>query len=139
MDGDAPITEDEVRDLALGFFHALRAQSEWTAAVLFAGGAPLETWFCGALPLADLLSFHAAFAEERHTILELSLQPAAGGRVRAVGEVEWEAVVRDSGAIVQAVLEEDWLIERAEDGGVRFAAYRSAEIRYLPGSAMLEF
>lgn len=139
MYGDAPIGENEVRDLVLGFFHSVQMGGPAAALEpMFADGAAVETWFGRAFSLDGYLALHAAFAEERHTILDLALMPLAGGRVRVVGEVEWEAVILATGAILQAVIGEDWVVERADDGRLRFARFVSTGIRYLPGSATLE-
>lgn len=139
MDGDAPITEDEVRDLVLGFFHATHVGGPGEVLLpMFAEGVGVEMWFGPCFALDAFLELHGAFVRQRHTLLELAVQPLPGGRVRAVGEVEWEAVIRETGALVQAVVVGDWIVERSDDGGVRFARCASTDIRYLPGSAMLE-
>jgi hypothetical protein len=139
MSGSAPITEDEVRDLVLGFFHSMHAGGPVQAQrPMFAPGVGIETWLGAAFPLDEHLRLHRAFARERHTILALDVRPTPDGRAHAVGAVEWEAVVRDTGAVIQAAVDEDWIVERGEDGGPRFARDRSTGIRYLPGSATLE-
>lgn len=139
MYGDAPISENEARDLVCGFFHAVHlGGSAGALEPMFAPGVMVETWVGPPRSLEAHLEVHARLVREQHTLLETTLVPLADGRVRVIGEVEWEAVVRDTGAIIQAVVDADWILERAEDGRVRFARCAATGIRYLPGSATLE-
>jgi len=139
MRGDAPISEYEVRDLVAGFFHAVHIGGSAAAlAPMFAPGVAIETWFGPPRTLEAYLDVHARLVREQHTLLDTTLVPMADGRMRVLGEIEWEAVIAATGAIVQAVVSADWIVERAEDGRARFARCAATAIRYLPGSATLE-
>jgi hypothetical protein len=139
MTQPAPITEDEVRDLVEGFFRSMHAGGPVEVQrPMFAPGVGIEAWTGRTFALDEHLALHEAFANEQHKILSLTIEPMAGDRVRAIGEVEWQAEIRGTGAVIRSIVGEDWTIERNESGRARFARYFSTGIRYLPGSAKLE-
>jgi hypothetical protein len=138
-----PITEAEVRDLAARWFDAVSAklpiEQQYS---FFAPGVKIEIWDGGALSLAEQIALHDDLTEEDHSIRALKLEPLADGRVRATVDLHWEAArpADQSGETrIRADLGEEWIIERGPDGRLRYAGYLARTMRYLPGSAKLDF
>jgi hypothetical protein len=70
---------------------------------------------------------------EQWTITQLSEAPE---RARVVGAILWQAQLVDSpDKLIEAIVGEDWIVQRGQDGKVRFALYINTYHHLLPGSA----
>jgi len=93
-----------------------------------------------ALDLDTHQKLHAKWTDEVHEIgdfyiTELSSSPE---RVRAEGTVYWEARYRDAKtkpSTIKAVVGENWILERVDDGSLRYVIYQNTFFHLLPGSA----
>ena len=87
--------------------------------------------------------FHQRLTDEKHIALEewqvsqLCDQPE---RARGIGAVYWEGRLVDSpeGAMIKAIVGEDWVVQRMPSGELKIALYINTYHHFLPDSASIE-
>ena len=95
------------------------------------------------ITLHENYQIHQRLDRERHIPLEpWDIQPlgAEPERVRAVGAVYWEGhiVGAPDDAVLKAVVGEDWIVQRDDEGQWKFALYVNPFHYFLPDSAPFE-
>ncbi len=86
---------------------------------------------------------HQKLTDERHwTVGSWDITPLSDKpeRARAVGIVYWEGRHVDSpdGALLKCYVGEDWIVQRAPSGELKFVLYINAYHHFLPGAAPIE-
>lgn len=66
------------------------------------------------------------------TITPLCAEPE---RARATGAVLWQGTSLDDTGLMQMIVGEDWIVQRVEDGSLRFALYVNTFHYPVPGAA----
>ena len=88
------------------------------------------------------MRIHAQWINERHSFGHFDLTPlnATAERVRARGTVYWQAEFpgRPAPNVIKAVVGEDWILERAASGALKFVLYINTFHHLLPDSAPLD-
>ena len=133
------ITREEVAALAEAFWETARcggAAPDQAAFFLFEARVyVLETG--ATFSMEEHERFHAQFDEEEHVLGDLVVVPLSDEpeRARATGTVYWRARYRDrSRGEIRAVVGEDFVVERAPSGEVRFVLYLNTFHHFLPGA-----
>ena len=100
---------------------------------------PLSTFpMWGELSLRANYEVHQRLTDEKHIwqhdreLTQLSNEPE---RARAIFAVYWEGRIVETGGIVKAIVGEDWILQRKEDGALKIALYINAYHHLLPDSA----
>ena len=135
------ITEKEVKQLVESFWHDVRSGRP---------GAEMEHFFIGQghvmvpggvrMDLEPHQEMHRQLCDEVHTWGELEILQVgeAPDRAYASGVVGWEASFADGRpGRIKSHVEEQWLVERCEDGQIRFVLYRSPAVDFAEDSAEL--
>lgn len=134
------ITVDEIKDLGHTFWSIVRSGVQGGKAehlFLHKGIlAPNGAW----LLLEPHQELHRKLCDEVHewkgdsTLQVLSEQPE---RVQFNGVVHWEATIKSSGERIVSNVGEQWIVERCQDGKLRWVLYWSNAFTYAEGSAEL--
>ena len=99
-------------------------------------------WNGATIDLDDHAKLHARWINERHSFGHFVLTPlhASPERARATGSVYWEAEDRERPApnVIKAIVGEDWIVERATSGELKFVLYVNTFHHTLPESAPLD-
>src|SRR4029078_4277612 len=124
------ITLDDVQDFGTSWFNAVTtgASAAEQAQFFFHPHARIYVIWNGAtISLEDHEKLHAQWINEQHRFGHFDLTPlnASPERVRARGTVYWQAEFPDRPApnVIKAVVGEDWLLERANSGELKFVLY----------------
>ena len=136
------ITEDEVKT---------RGEEFWAAVKSGIPGAEMEHFFIGQghvmvpggkrMDLETHQQMHRALCDESHhwqslQVIQVGDHPE---RVYASAHVTWEASFADGRpGRIKTTVEEQWLLERASDGVLRWVHYRSPVVEFTPDSAQLD-
>jgi hypothetical protein len=86
---------------------------------------------------------HQRLTDEKHIVMDdwqvsqLCDQPE---RARGIGAVYWEGRLIDSpdGALIKAIVGEDWVVQRMPSGELKIALYINSYHHFLPDSAPIE-
>ena len=139
------ITLDDVQDFGTSWFNAVTtgASAAEQAQFFFHPHARIYVIWNGAtISLEDHEKLHAQWINEQHRFGHFALTPlnASPERVRARGTVYWQAEFPDRPApnVIKAVVGEDWLLERASSGELKFVLYVNTFHHMLPESAPLD-
>jgi hypothetical protein len=139
------ITLDDVQDFGTSWFNAVAtgASAAEQAQFFFHPHARIYVIWNGAtISLEDHEKLHAQWINEQHRFGHFDLTPlnASPERVRARGTVYWQAEFPDRPApnVIKAVVGEDWLLERASSGELKFVLYVNTFHHMLPESAPLD-
>ena len=134
------ITEQDIKTLGHDFWKIVRSGVDGSEAKhLFINPgilAPNGAW----LELEPHQELHRGLSDEVHqwhdacTITVLSENPE---RVQFNGTVHWESTIKSSGERIVSEVGEQWIVERCEDGQLRFTNYWSNSFEYADGSAVL--
>jgi hypothetical protein len=134
------ITVEEIKSLGHEFWTIVRSGVHGSEAEhLFINPgvlAPCGEW----IPLEPHQELHRNLSDEVHewvgdsSIQVLSENPE---RVQFNGVVHWEATVKETGDRIVSEVGEQWIIERCEDGNLRWTSYWSNSFTYADGSAEL--
>ena len=134
------ITEQKIKELGHAFWTIVRSGVHGSEAEhLFINPgilAPNGTW----LPLEPHQALHRTLKDEVHkwvgdcSIRTLSENPE---RVQFNGTVHWEATIIHNNARIVSEVGEQWIVERCNDGQLRFTNYWSNSFEYAEGSAEL--
>ena len=99
-------------------------------------------WNGATINLKEHETLHAQWINEHHSfghfdLTELNASPV---RVRARGTVYRQAEFpeRPPPSVIKAVVGEDWIIERAASGKLKFVLYVNTFHHFLPDSAPLD-
>jgi hypothetical protein len=140
------ITLDDVRDFGTSFFNAVASgasAAEQAQFFLDPHARIYVAWNGATISLEDHETLHAQWINERHSFGHFDLTPlnASPERVRARGTVYWQAEFpeRPPPNVIKAVVGEDWIIERAASGELKFVLYINTFHHFLPESAPLDF
>lgn len=136
------IKQSELQDLARSFFEAVREGIGSADAIseLFVSPnpqlvAPDGTWF----DAASHQRLHERFSNEKHILGEFELVQICDDpeRARAKGWVYFEALYKDhpERGLLKSIVGEEYILERCEDGRVRYVQYNSTFFAPLPDSA----
>jgi hypothetical protein len=139
-----PISLEEVLDLADRFHHLVQIEKGDAAeqAKFFLHTEPMIFLpHAGDITLQRNYEIHQGLSNERC----INLQPwnfqitcTEPERARATGNVYWEGVpVGSSQGPIKVIVGEDWIVQRAADGGLKFALYINPHHLVLPDSAPL--
>ena len=89
------------------------------------------------------MRIHAQWINERHSFGHFDLTPlnATPERVRARGTVYWQAEFpgRPAPNVIKAVVGEDWILERAASGALKFVLYINTFHRAASGFRAARF
>ena len=139
------ITVDEVRELGRRFFDAVASgasAAEQGQFFLDPHARIYIAWNGATIRLEDHETLHAQWINEHHSFGHFDLTPlnASPERVRARGTVYWQAEFPGAPPpnVIKAVVGEDWIIERAASGDLKFVLYVNTFHHFLPDSAPLE-
>ena len=139
------ITLVDVQDFGTSWFNAVAtgASAAEQAQFFFHPHARIYVIWNGAtISLEDHEKLHAQWINERHRFGHFDLTPlnASPERVRARGTVYWQAEFpeRRQPNVIKAVVGEDWIIERAASGELKFVLYINTFHHMLPESAPLD-
>ena len=139
------ITLDDVQDFGTSWFNAVAtgASAAEQAQFFFHPHARIYVIWNGAtISLEDHEKLHAQWINERHRFGHFDLTPlnVSPERVRARGTVYWQAEFpnRPAPNVIKAVVGEDWLLERATSGELKFVLYINTFHHMLPESAPLD-
>jgi hypothetical protein len=134
------ITKQEIKELGHSFWTIVRSGVHGSEAEhLFINPgilAPNGAW----LPLEPHQALHRTLKDEVHewegdcSIRVLSENPE---RVQFNGTVHWEATIIHNNARIVSEVGEQWIVERCDDGRLRFTNYWSNSFEYADGSAEL--
>ena len=135
------ITEDEVK---------ARGEAFWDSVKSGIPGAEMEHFFIGQghvmvpggkrMDLEQHQQMHRALCDESHSWQSLQVTQVGDHpeRAYASAHVAWEASFADGRpGRIKAAVEEEWLLERAGDGVLRWVPYRSPVVEFTPDSAQL--
>jgi hypothetical protein len=139
------ITVDEVRELGRRFFDAVASgasAAEQAQFFLDPHARIYIAWNGATISLEDHERLHAQWINEHHSFGHFDVTPlnASPERVRARGTVYWQAEFpeRPPQNVIKAVVGEDWIIERAASGALKFVLYVNTFHHFLPDSAPLD-
>ena len=139
------ISVGEMREFGAGWFDAVArgaTAAEQAQFFLDPHARIYVVWNGVAISLAEHEKLHAQWINERHSFGPFDLTPlnAAPERVRARGTVYWQAefLGRKAPNVIKAVVGEDWILERAASGGLKFVLYLNTFHHLLPDSAPLD-
>jgi len=139
------ITLDEVQDFGTTWFNAVArgASAAEQAQFFFDPHARIYVVWNGAtISLEDHEKLHAQWINEHHRFGHFDLTPlnASPERVRARGTVYWQAEFPERPApnVIKAVVGEDWVLERATSGELKFVLYINTFHHMLPESTPLD-
>ena len=139
------ITIGDVRDFGASWFDAVASgasAAEQAQFFLDPQARIYVVWNGVTINLEDHEKLHAQWINERHSFGQFDLTPlnAAPERVRARGTVYWQAEFpgRKAPNMIKAVVGEDWILERAAKGGLKFVLYLNTFHHLLPDSAPLD-
>ena len=139
------ITVDEVRDFGTRFFNAVATRS-----VCRRAGASLHRPSCADLRGLERRDHQPQGSRDAARPVDQRAPPfghfdltplnASPERVRARGTVYWQAEFpeRRQPNVIKAVVGEDWIIERAASGELKFVLYINTFHHFLPDSASLD-
>lgn len=136
------ITVEEVKELAHEFWEIVKSGAHGSAAeYLFINPGlllPTGEW----MDLESHQAMHRALCDESHNWIELDVTPLPSDdleRVLARGTVHWEASLENGkpGRVISDV-GETWVIERGEDGKLRWTLYWSSTLALAPESVAFE-
>lgn len=136
------ISRDEVRELAETFWAFVRSGADGREAEhMFLNPGiliPSGEW----MPLEAHQAMHRTLCDEVHVWNDdLVLTPLSDApeRVLAVFSVHWEASHADGRpGRIDSEISERWVIERGDDGALRWVLYWSDGFKGNPGSASLD-
>jgi hypothetical protein len=136
------ITLEEVISHASNWFEAVRSCASGAGVAKFHlyPDARIYTPDGAGLDLDYHQRLHSKWKDEKHQFGDFYLTKLCNNpeRVRAEGTVYWEARYRNGKtepSTIKAVVGENWIIERIEDGSLKFVLYLSTFFQLLPGSA----
>jgi hypothetical protein len=139
------ITVDEVRDFGTRFFNAVAngaSAAEQAQFFIDPHARIYVAWNGATISFKDHETLHAQWINEHHSFGHFDLTPlnASPERVRARGTVYWQAEFpeRPQPNVIKAVVGEDWIIERAASGELKFVLYINTFHHFLPDSASLD-
>jgi hypothetical protein len=139
------ITRDEIRDFGASWFNAVAkgaSAAEQAQFFLDPHARIYIVWNGATLNLQDHEKLHAQWINEHHGFGHFELTPlnTTPERVRAIGTVYWqvEFAGRPAPNVIKAVVGEDWIIERAPCGNLKFVLYLNTFHHLLPDSAPLD-
>lgn len=95
------------------------------------------------ISLQQNYEIHQGLVDEVHEVFpdwEVTQLSETPERARAVGAVYWEGRVVDSeeGALIKAVVGEEWIVQRVPSGELKIALYINSYHHFLPDSAPIE-
>ena len=135
------ITLDDVREFGASWFDAVAggaSAAEQAQFFLNPHARIYVVWNGATISLEDHEKLHAQWINERHSFGHFDLTPlnASPERVRARGTVYWQAEFQGRPApnVIKAVVGEDWILERAASGGLKFVLYLNTFHHLLPES-----
>jgi hypothetical protein len=136
------IGQDQVKSLAKSF---------WADVISGRPGSEMEHYFVGQghvmvpggkrLDLEQHQQLHRALTDESHHWESIELMPLATApeQVYVIGVVAWQASFADGRAgRIKAAVREQWLLERGDDGALRWVLYRSSDVTFASDSAEME-
>lgn len=139
------ITLNEVRDFGTRFFDAVAggaSAAEQAQYFLYAHARIYVAWNGATISLKEHETLHAQWINEHHAFghFDLTELNASPERVRARGTVYWQAEFpeRSPPKLIKAVVGEDWIVERATSGALKFVLYVNTFHHFLPDSAPLD-
>ena len=139
------ITVDDVRDFGTSFFDAVAngaSAAEQAQFFLDPHARIYIAWNGATISLDDHERLHAQWINEHHSFGHFDLTPlnASPERVQARGTVYWQAEFPGAPTpkVIKAVVGEDWIIERAASGDLKFVLYVNTFHHFLPDSALLD-
>ena len=139
------ITLDEVREFGMRFFDAVAggaSAAEQAHVFLDSRTRTYVAWNGATINLNEHETLHAQWINEHHIFghFDLTELNASPDRVRARGTVYWQAEFpeRPPPSVIKAVVGEDWIIERAASGELKFVLYVNTFHHFLPDSAPLD-
>jgi hypothetical protein len=139
------ITLDEIRDFGMSFFNAVAngaTAAEQAQFFLDPHARIYIVWNGATISLEEHEKLHAQWINEHHAFGNFALTPlnATPERVRTRGTVYWqvEFAGRPAPNVIKAVVGEDWILERAPSGRLKFVLYLNTFHHLLPDSAPLE-
>ena len=139
------ITLDEVREFGMRFFDAVAggaSAAEQAHFFLDPHARIYVAWNGATINLKEHETLHAQWINEHHSFghFDLTELNASPDRVRARGTVYWQAEFpeRPAPSVIKAVVGEDWIIERAASGKLKFVLYVNTFHHFLPDSAPLD-
>jgi hypothetical protein len=139
------ITLNEVRDFGTRFFDAVAggaSAAEQAQYFLDAHARIYVAWNGATISLKEHETLHAQWINEHHAFghFDLTELNASPERVRARGTVYWQAEFpeRSPPKLIKAVVGEDWIVERATSGALKFVLYVNTFHHFLPDSAPLD-
>lgn len=139
------ITLDEVQDFGTNWFNAVASgasAAEQAQFFLDPHARIYVVWNGATINLEDHEKLHGQWINEHHRFGQFHLTPlnASPERVRAKGTVYWQAEFpeRPASKVIKAVVGEDWILERASSGELKFVLYANTFHHILPGSAPLD-
>ena len=139
------ITVDDVRDFGTSWFNAVASGASAAKQAQFfldPRSRIYVAWNGATISLKDHEKLHAQWIDEYHSFGHFDLMPlnASPERVRARGTVYWQAEFpgRPAPNVIKAVVGEDWIIERATSGDLKFVLYVNIFHHFLPDSAPLD-
>lgn len=138
-----PITVDEVKALGERWCDTLRhgGSVEEREAFFLHHPARIYVQESGAsISLAEHHAYHSQFVSQRlelgdFVVAQLSDAPE---RARASGSFYWEAHFPDSETKppLRCIVGEDWIVERQDDGSLKFVLWLNTLHHFLPDSAV---
>ena len=136
------ITVDEMRDFGRRLFDAVASGASAAKQSAILNARIYIAWNGATISLEDHETLHAQWINEYHSFGHFDLTPlnASPERVRARGTVYWQAEFpqRPPQNVIKAVVGEDWIIERAASGALKFVLYVNTFHHFLPDSAPLD-
>ena len=135
------ITEKEVKQLVESFWHDVRSGRP---------GSEMEHYFIGQgrvmvpggvrMDLEPHQEMHRQLCDEVHAWKTIEIKPVWEDpeRVHVAALASWDASFVDGRpGRIKTQVQEEWVIERCEDGQVRFVLYRSPVVDFADDSAEL--
>ncbi len=140
------ITKDEIIALAKRFHEVVMIDKGSAAqqAAFFLHPDPRIYILHGEdISMEQNYEIHQKLADERHEVCaEWKITPLCDEpeRVHAVGAVYWQGRLVDSasGALIKAIVGEDWIVQRTPTGELKFALYVNSYHHFLPDSAAID-
>ena len=136
------ITQDEVQDFGTRFFNAVASgasAAEQAQFFLDPHARIYIAWNGATISFEDHERLHAQWINEHHSFGHFDLTPLNASSER-VHTVYWQAEFPGAltPKVIKAVVGEDWIIERAASGDLRFVLYVNTFHHFLPDSALLD-
>ena len=139
------ITLNEVRVFGTRFLNAVAggaSAGEQAQFFLDAHARIYVAWNGATISLKEHEPLHAQWINEHHSFghFDLTELNASPERVGARGTVYWQAEFpeRSPPKLIKAVVGEDWIVERAASGALKFVLYVNTFHHFLPDSAPLD-